>query len=85
MKLSHAMWGHQVRLSLQHCTSNKLVAAKGEWNGGGKDWEFEVSRCKFLYIEWIKNKVLLYSKGNYTQYLVIIFNGNNLKKNMYTI
>jgi len=61
------------------------VAAKGEWNGGGKDWEFEVSRCKFLYIEWIKNKVLLYSKGNYTQYLVIIFNGNNLKKNMYTI
>ena len=23
------------------------------------DWEFGVSRCKLLYIEWINNKVLL--------------------------
>ena len=22
--------------------------------GGGKDWEFGISRCKPLYIEWIK-------------------------------
>ena len=33
--------------------------------GGGcrrrKDWEFGISRCKLLYIEWINNKVLLYS------------------------
>ena len=21
---------------------------------GGKDWEFGISRCKLLYIEWIK-------------------------------
>ena len=26
---------------------------------GGKDWKFGVSRCKLLYIEWIKNKVPL--------------------------
>ena len=26
---------------------------------GGKDWEFGISRCKLVYIEWI-NKVLLY-------------------------
>ena len=80
MKLSHAVWGHQVRLSLKHCTSKRLAAAKGEWSGGGKDWEFEVSRCKLLYIEWIKNEVLLYRKGNYTQYLVITYNGREHKK-----
>ena len=25
------------------------------------DWEFEISRCKLLHIEWMDNKVLLYS------------------------
>ena len=33
--------------------------------GGGMDSEFGVSRCKLLYREWINNKVLLYSTGNY--------------------
>ena len=39
--------------------------------GGGVDWEFGVSRCKLLYIEWINNNVLLYSTGNYIDYPVI--------------
>ena len=39
------------------------------------DWEFGVSRCKLLHIEWINNKVLLYSTGNYIQYPVINHNG----------
>ena len=30
------------------------------------DWEFGVSKCKLLCIEW-KNKVLLYSTGNSAQ------------------
>jgi len=35
-------------------------------------------------IEWIKNKVLLYSKGNYTQYPLINKNGEEyLKKKVY--
>ena len=29
------------------------------------------------------NKYLLYSTGNYIQYLVIPYNGKNLKKNIY--
>ena len=33
--------------------------------GGGKDWEFGISRCKLLYIGWINHKVLLYNTGNY--------------------
>ena len=31
---------------------NRFVTAKG--GRGGKDWEFGISRCKLLYIEWIK-------------------------------
>ena len=48
---------------------------KGKGGGGGMDWEFGISRCKLLDIEWINNKVLLYSTGNYIQYLVINHNG----------
>ena len=39
--------------------------------GGGKDWEFGISRCKLLYVGWITNKDLLYSTGNYIQCPVI--------------
>ena len=47
-----------------------MVAKEGD-TGGRLDWEFRISRCKLLYIEWINNKVLLYSTGNYIQYPVI--------------
>ena len=42
------------------------------------DWEFGVSMCKPLYLEWINSKLLLYSSGNYIQYPVI----NHMKKNV---
>ena len=38
-------------------------------------WEVGVSRCKLLYIGWIKNKVLPYSTGNYIQHPMINHNG----------
>ena len=49
------------------------------------DWEFGMSRFKLLYREWINNKDLLYSTGNYMQYPVINHNGKEYKKhiNMY--
>ena len=51
------------------------------WEGeGGMDWEFGISRCKLLYIEWINNKVLLNSTGNYIQYPVINHNGKEYEK-----
>ena len=59
------------------------MASKGKGGGGGKDWEFGISRCKLLYIEWINNKVLLYSTGNYIQYPVINHNGEEYEKNVY--
>ena len=44
---------------------NRLVVAQGERVGGRMEWEFRVGRYKLLYTEWITNKVLLYSTGNY--------------------
>ena len=49
-------------------TQNRFVATKGgEWRRVG--WEFGISTCKLLYIEWINNKVLPYSTGNYINIL----------------
>ena len=35
------------------------------------EWEFDVSRCKPLYMKWVNNKILLYSTGNCIQYPLI--------------
>ena len=43
------------------------------------DWEFGVSRCKLLHLEWINTKVLLDSTGNSIQYPVINHNGKEYK------
>ena len=47
---------------------------------GGMDWEFGISRYKLSYVEWINNKVLLYSTGNHIQYPVINHNGKEYEK-----
>ena len=54
---------------------NRLVVAKGERIWEGMEWEVGVSRCNLLYMEWINNKVLLYSTENYIQYPMINHNG----------
>ena len=63
-----------------------MFAKAGGGGGGGRgmDREFGISRCKLVYIEWINNKVLLYSTGNYIQYPVINDNRQeNEKECMY--
>ena len=47
------------------------MVAKGEGERGEMDWEFGVGRCKLSYMEWINNKILLYTTGNSMQYSVI--------------
>ena len=47
------------------------------------EWEFGVCRCKLLHIEWVNNKVLLYSTGKYIQYFMINHMEKNTKKNIY--
>ena len=59
---------------------NRLVVAKWEGGRGRKEWEFGISRCKLLYIEWINNKVLLYSTGYYVQYPLISHNGKEYEE-----
>ena len=48
--------------------------------GGGKDWEFGLSRCTLLHKGWVNDKVLLYSTGNYSQWNIM---EKNIKKNVY--
>ena len=55
---------------------NEPVVAKGERTGG----EDGARRCKLLYIEWVNNKILLYSAENYIQYPMINYNGKEYKK-----
>ena len=44
--------------------------------GRGMDWKgVGVGRCKLLHLEWINNKVLMYTTGNYIEYPVINHNG----------
>ena len=46
---------------------------------GGINLEFGINRYTILYIKEI-NKDLLFNTGNYIQYLVITYNGKDLKK-----
>ena len=56
-----------------------------EQGGGGEmNWEFGVSRYELLHIEWIDNRVLICSTGDYIQYHVINQSGEGyIKKNVY--
>ena len=62
--------------------ANKLLVARVKGGGGGMDWEFGVGRCKLSCLEWIHNKVLLYSTRNYIQYPEVNNNGKEYKKTM---
>ena len=46
----------------------------------GTDWDLGIDMCTLLYLKQITNKDLLYSIGNYTQYLVITYNEKECKK-----
>ena len=56
------------------------MGAKGERLGGRREEEFGVSRWKLLHLEWINDKVLLYSTRNYIQSLGINHNKKDYKK-----
>ena len=43
-------------------------------------WESGISRFKLSYIEWINIMILLYSTGNYVQYLAKDHNGKEYEK-----
>ena len=63
----------QPKLEVQfHCRQKQTqgyreqaCGCKGEGVGGAIERQVGVSRCKLLYIEWINDKLLRYSTGNY--------------------
>ena len=57
-----------------------MVVAKGKEGGRELDWKFGISRCKLVWGEWINNKVLLYSTGNYIQYSMMKHNRKEYEK-----
>ena len=61
---------------------NRFAVAKGE-GCGRMDWEFGISRCKVLYIEWTNNKVLLHSSEDYIQYSAINHSGKDHENDYY--
>ena len=59
-----------------HRYREQTYGAKQGQGREGKNGEFGIRRCKLLFIEWINNKVLLYSTRNCIQYPMIKHNGN---------
>ena len=57
-----------------------LWLSRGGWGQREVDWEFGISRCSLLSIEWTNNKGLLYGTGSYTQYPMINHNGKEHEK-----
>ena len=39
-----------------HGHGEQTCSCQGEGKGSEMDWEFGVSRCKLLHLEWINNK-----------------------------
>ena len=54
-----------------HGYGEQTCGFQGGGGGSGMDWEFGVSRCKLLHLQWISSEDLLYSTGNYIQSLVM--------------
>ena len=50
-----------------HRHGKQTSGCQGGRGGSGMDWEFGMSRCKLLHVEWISNEVLLSNVGNYIQ------------------
>ena len=64
----------------------QTYGCRGGGGGGGRgmDWEFGISRCKLLHLEWISHKVLPCNTGNSIQSLGRDHDGRKYeKKNVY--
>ena len=63
-----------------HGLREQTCGCQVEGGGSRMAWEFGISRCKLLHLEWISNEILLYSIGNYTQSLVMEMMEDDVRK-----
>lgn len=65
-----------IKQKQKHRYREQTCRCQGVAGWGGR----YISRYKWVYVEWINNKPLLYSTGHYIQYPVIIHNGKEYQK-----
>ena len=58
----------------------ETCGCQGGGGGSGMDWEFGISRCKLLHLQWIGNESLLCSTGNCIQSLEMENDGGYCEK-----
>lgn len=63
------------KTEIDHGHGEETYSCQGGRGREWMDWELGVGRCKFLHLEWIIHEVLLYSTGDYIQYLGIEHDG----------
>ena len=67
----------ECRRSFSHFKNSTGLLGRSK---GETAWEFGISRCKLLYIQWINNEVHLYSTENYIQYPKINHSGKEYEE-----
>ena len=70
-----------VKKKQMHRHREQTCGCQGGGGEGGKNWKFGISRCQLIYLRWINNKILLYTTGNYIQYLMINLREKNFSIN----
>ena len=66
-----------------HGHGEQTCGCQGGGGGSEMDWEFGVSRCKLLHLEWISNDVPLCGTGTISNHLLWIVMEDNMRKRMY--
>jgi len=66
-----------------HGCGEQTCCHQGGERGSGKDWEFGVSRCKLLHLEWINNEILLIAQATISSHLRGNMMEDNVRKRIY--
>ena len=56
-------------LQKRNKSGEQTCGCQGEWGGSGMGWEFGLSRCKLLHLEWISNGICFIAQGTISTHL----------------
>ena len=78
------MWNLKNKQTNNECNkTNRLTDTENKLAVTNSEMQWGINRYTLLNIKQINSKVLLYSTGNYIQYLVITYNGKESEKYTY--